>query len=265
MSRITRVEVVDFPSASESDRARALESAAALVASAFDGPGLAGFCAGLRAGAFHFYQMGLYYDQAELVGFSAYTLDPMEGEEQGLAARAITVLRPAWRGARRTALFWIRTMSTLLWRHRGVPLWIFTPAQHVASYRFLAKHLRGMVPHPDRAPTDEEIARVARLAAQFHYTRLPTDHPLSCRRTIWLRAAQRTPPPGGRPRDAFDETFEALNPANHEGGCVLTLGRLTLLSILGTLAQVPLHLARDWLRRQLPAQANDLAARATRS
>ncbi len=264
MPRITRSEVIDFTDASEADRARALASAAELAEAVFEGPGLATFCVALRNGAFPFYQMALYYHQDELVGLAGYTLDPIEGEPRSKVIRALAILRPAFREGRLTAPFWVRAGIQLLWRHRGVTLWNFTPAQHVASYRFLAKHLRGMVPHPERAPTEEEVERVRRLARQFNYGGQPTDHPLSCRRTIWARGTQRAHVRTSRPRDAFDETFEALNPAVNQGGCLLTLGRIHLGAVLFTLLLMPVHLLRDGLRARLSALSRAWGARLAR-
>lgn len=245
---ITRAETIDFSTAPDADKARAREALAAMMEELFEGPGIAPYCAALRGGDINFFQIGLRFDGERLVAAATLTLDPIEGEGEAKVFRSMALIRPEYQGRRMLTGFAIRSVATLLWRHRGAPIWSFSPAQHLASYRFLARHLHGLTPHPDREPTAEELDRVDRLARKFHCQRLPTDHPLVCRRPVWLKGAVRQAKPLEHPMDRFGRYFLEINPNAHEGGCVMTLGRVSPMTVLSMLATWPVLRLRDRLR-----------------
>lgn len=249
MIQTIRTDVFDFRTEPAARKAEALGRMCPLIEELFEGPGVGPLCAALRSGDIHVFKLALYYAGADPVGFALVVHDVVELDGRAVVVgRAFTGMRRQWRGQQRSLGFFLRTGLDMLRHHRGTPLWAFVPAMHISSYRVIALHVPGVVPHPDRALSDAERRWIDALADRFGCERAPGDHPLVCRRPLRVRGAGHTPPPTARPEDALDRFFTALNPAHAEGGCVMTLAPITPATLLGALGRWTLGQLRRTLR-----------------
>lgn len=254
MHQITRTEIVDFRKDAAERKAMAATSVAVLIEDIFEGPGVAPLCAALHGGGVNVYKIALYFDADVLVGFAMVVHDTAELDGKTVViGRAISGLRPEWRGRQTSTGFFLACGLSLLRHHRGKDLWGFVPAMHVSSYRVIARFLPGVVPHPERAVLDRQLRWIDALARRFGCERAEGDHPLVCRRPMRVKGARQAPRPTERPEDALDRFFFALNPAHAEGACVMTLFPVTPAKFLGALALYALHRVRRTLRRPAPA------------
>lgn len=253
MNQITRTEIVDFRTDAAERKAMAAAGVAVLVEELFEGPGVAPLCAALHGGGVNVFKIALYFDADVLVGFAMVVHDTAELDGRTVViGRAISGLRREWRGHQTCSAFFLASGLSLLRHHRGKELWGFVPAMHVSSYRVIARFLPGVVPHPERAISDQQLRWIDALARRFACERADGDHPLVCRRPLRVKGARQGSRPTGRPEDVLDRFFFALNPAHAEGACIMTLFPVTSVKILGALALYALHRVRRALRRPDP-------------
>jgi hypothetical protein len=247
MTSSVRSVFVHFPKAGAEQKQRAAKDMAKVILDSFAGPGVEPLCEALIAGAVNLSDVALFYAGDEPVGFAAAVLDiaTVHGEASTIV-RGMCALRPDLRGQNRILPFYLRAGLRIWWNHRHTTMWAFVPTVAPASYRLLAAHVPGIVPHPDRALSPEEETAIASLAERFHCTRAPGDHPLVCRRAMAVKAERRSPAPD-RPADKLDRYFLELNPDHRDGACVMVLSRVTLPIVLRTGLSVGLtRLRRLW-------------------
>lgn len=227
----------------------------------FDGPGLPALVEALASGTLGLTTIQLYYDEADrCVGYACLLGDEFEHQgEPWTVFRAMTGLLPEHRKQQSVLRFYIRTIGVYLLRNPRRRTFFFTPVVHVSSYRLLARHAPEMYPHPEQPVPAHIAAIMQRLGARYACTPVEGEHPLVCRRAVWVRGT-----PGAGPRlaqgDAFDRFFQQLNPRFGEGLCVMTLAPVTLGQVLTTALRYCRTRASLLLRRLRGASVNRLPA-----
>lgn len=257
MPTITRTDIIDFRRDAAERRAAAQEITVQLVAELFEGPGLAPLCGALQRGDINIFRLALFYDGDAPVGFAMVVHDRVEHEGRTcVVGRAFTGMRRAYRGRGSSLRFFVASGIGLLRHHRGEELWGFVPALHISSYRVIARHFPGAVPHPSRPVSEAQRGLIEALARRFGCERRPGDHPLVCRRHLRVKDA-RCAPPTPRAADELDRFFHAMNPGHAEGACVMVLVPVTPGTLLGAAGRALLSGARRLLR---PLQGRALGA-----
>ena len=123
-------------------------------------------------------------------------------------------------------------MAAHLLRNPRRRTFFFTPIVHISSYRLVARHAHEMYPHPEQPVPPEIWEIMQRLGARYACTPVKGEHPLVCRRSVWVRGTQGAKAPRLEQGDAFDRFFHQLNPRYSEGLCVMTLAPVTLRQVL---------------------------------
>lgn len=249
MPEITRTEIIDYRSAAEDRKVLGREKVAEILPVLFEGPAVETTRQALLSGALQVFQIALWYDRERLVGFALIVHDELDHQGQLMAvARAITGLMPAYRGRQHIAGFFLRAALHVCLHYRDRPLWAFFPVVHVSSYRSITQNYPRAVPHPEREVTEEQRALIEAMALRFRCERAPGDHPLVCRRAMWVRGARDQLPQAPREEDALDRHFYTLNPHYAEGGCVMTLLELKLSNLPVAAGKILLQRLRRRLR-----------------
>lgn len=200
----------------------------------FDGPGLQTLIEALASGTLSKTTLQHYYDQeGRCVGFAALLCDELEHDgEPWSVFRAMTGLLPEYRGRQSVMGFYITTLAGYLLRHPGRRVFFFTPVVHVSSYRLLARHAKEMYPHPDRPVPPRMMEIIQRLGARYACAKVEGEHPLICRRSVWVRGDQRKQARRLQAGDALDRFFLRINPRAGEGNCIMTLAPVTIGQLL---------------------------------
>jgi hypothetical protein len=196
----------------------------------FDGPGLGALIEALASGTHGKTTLQCHYDDAgRCVGFAALLCDELEHDgEPWTVFRAMTGLLPEYRGRQSMTGFYLTTLAGYLLRHPGRRVFFFTPVVHASSYRLLARHAKEMYPHPDRPVPPQIMAIIQRLGARYACAKVEGEHPLVCRRAVWVRGDQRKQARRLQAGDALDRFFLRINPRAGEGNCVMTLAPVTV-------------------------------------
>lgn len=200
----------------------------------FDGPGLGALTEVLASGSQGKTTLQCYYDQAgRCVGFAALLCDELEHDGAPWTVfRAMTGLLPEYRGRQSVLGFYLATLAGYLLRYPGRRVFFFTPVVHVSSYRLLARHAKEMYPHPDRPVPPRMMEIIQRLGARYACARVDGEHPLVCRRSVWVRGDQRKQARRLGAGDALDRFFLQINPRAGEGNCIMTLAPVTIGQLL---------------------------------
>lgn len=218
----------------EAGRAALLLEMQALNREIFDGPGLPALTEAIAHGTLGLTTIQLYFDEAgRCVGYASLLCDEFEHEgEPWTVFRAMTGLLPAYRKRQSVLGFYITTIAAYLLRNPRRRTFFFTPIVHVSSYRLVARHAREMYPHPEQ-PVPPGIWEIMKcLGARYACTPVEGEHPLVCRRSVWVRGTHGPKAPRLDQGDAFDRFFQQLNPRFSEGLCVMTLAPVTLRQVL---------------------------------
>jgi hypothetical protein len=227
-SRIIHPEQLDADA-----RARLLEELQ-INRQIFDGPGLAALIEALASGSLCKTTLQCYYDQAgRCVGFAALLCDEFEHDGAPWSVfRAMTGLIPAYRGRQSVTGFYISTLASYFLRHPGRKVFFFTPVVHASSYRLLARYAKEMYPHPDRPVPPRMMEIIQRLGERYACAKVEGEHPLVCRRSVWVRGDQRKQVRRLQAGDAWDRFFLQINPRSGEGNCIMTLAPVTIGQLL---------------------------------
>jgi hypothetical protein len=216
------------------ERTALLRELRALNQEIFDGPGLPAVTEALASGTLGLTTIQLYFDEADrCVGYACLLCDELDHEgEPWTVFRAMTGLLPAYRKRQSVLGFYIATITAYLLRNPRRRTFFFTPIVHISSYRLVARHAREMYPHPEQ-PVPPSIAEIMQwLGARYACTPVEGEHPLVCRRSVWVRGTQGAKASRLEQGDAFDRFFHQLNPRFSEGLCVMTLAPVTLRQVL---------------------------------
>jgi hypothetical protein len=227
----------------------------------FEGPGLQALTEVLASGAQSKTTIQCYYDQdGRCVGFAALLCDEFEHDGEAWSVfRAMTGLLPEYRGRQSVMGFYLTTLAGYLLRRPGRRVFFFTPIVHASSYRLLARHAKEMYPHPDRPVPPQIMEIIQRLGERYACAKVEGEHPLICRRSVWVRGDQRKQARRLQAGDALDRFFLQINPRAGEGNCIMTLAPVTISQVVvgalrygRTRAAVQLRgLRRAWAGRRL--------------
>lgn len=144
----------------------------------------------------------------------------------------MTGLLPEYRKQQSVMGFYIATIGAYLLRNPRRRTFFFTPIVHISSYRLVARHVPEMYPHPEQ-PVPARIQEIMqRLGARYACIPVEGEHPLVCRRAVWVRGTQGAKTHRLEQGDAFDRFFYQINPRFPEGLCVMTLAPVTLGQVL---------------------------------
>lgn len=248
----------------EAERTALLHTLLALNQEIFDGPGLTAVIEAIAKGTLGLTTLRLYFDETErCVGYASLLCDEFEHEGEPWAVfRAMTGLLPEYRKRQSVMGFYISTVAAYLLRNPRRRTFFFAPLVHVSSYRLVARHAREMYPHPDQ-PVPARIWEVMkRLGARYACVPVEGEHPLVCRRSVWVRGTQGAKAPRLDQGDAFDRFFHQINPRFSEGLCVMTLAPVTLRQVLTAALRYCRTRASVLLRRLHGADTRRLTARA---
>jgi hypothetical protein len=247
----------------EAGRAALLRELGTLNQEIFDGPGLPALTEAIAKGTLGQTTIQLYFDAADrCVGYASLLGDEFDHEgEQWTVFRAMTGLLPEYRKRQSVMGFYITTVAAYLLRNPRRRTFFFTPVVHVSSYRLVARHAREMYPHPEQ-PVPVRISELMkRLGARYACNPVEGEHPLVCRRAVWVRGTQGQKALRLDQGDAFDRFFHQLNPRFSEGLCVMTLAPVTLRQVLTAALRYCRTRAAVLLRRLRGAGAGRLTAR----
>jgi hypothetical protein len=250
---IASTQVVRPERLDEAGRAALLGELLALNQKIFEGPGVQAITEALVKGLAGKTTLQLYFNaRQQCVGYAALLCDEFRQEGKPWSVfRAMTGLLPEYRGRQRVLGFYLSQLTGYLLRNPRRRAFFFTPLVHISSYRVVARHAWEMYPHPERAVPTSVMKLMQQLGARYHLTSIKGEHPLVCRRPMWVRGSHGSQARQGQTRDVFDRYFEQINPRSSEGRCVMTLaplslGQMAFSAVRYALTRVPLMLLGLW-------------------
>jgi hypothetical protein len=218
----------------EAGRAALFQELLVLNRQIFDGPGLEPTTEAIAMGRLGKTTLQCYFDATgRCIGFAALLCEEFEQEGAPWSVfRAMTGLLPEYRGRQSVMGFYLTTLASYVLRNPRRRVFFFTPVVHISSYRLVARHALEMYPHPERPVPPAMLELFQRLGARYACARVEGEHPLVCRRTIWVRGHNEHKARRLEEGDAYDRFFQQLNPRSSEGNCLMTLVPLTPRQLL---------------------------------
>jgi hypothetical protein len=229
-SVIAHAKIVRPRQLDDAGRAELLRELLPLNQEIFDGPGLPALVEALSSGTLGLTTIQLFYNgEDRCVGYACLLGDEFEHEgEPWTVFRAMTGLLPEYRKQQSVMGFYITTIGAYLLRNPRRRTFFFTPIVHISSYRLVARHVAEMYPHPEQPVSPRILETMQRLGARYACTPVEGEHPLVCRRAVWVRGTHGAKAHRLEQGDAFDRFFHQINPRFTEGLCVMTLAPVTL-------------------------------------